>query len=188
MPHIRVPENLPGIRGLMAFRPEVVGPLNSLVDVLLRSSEGISPGERELIATYVSTLNGCFYCQTTHGSVAAAHLGGNEDLVKSVKRDFKYAPISEKLKSLLEIAALVQKGGKNVTAGAVKRARAKGATDLEIHDTVLIAAAFCMYNRYVDGLDTWAHRDSELYRKRGAHVARVGYMNANLELAKAAGS
>lgn len=169
----------------MAFRPEVVGPLNALVDVLLRSKEGISPGERELIATYVSSLNDCYYCQTTHGAVAAAHLGANSDLLQSVKRDYKLAPISGKLKALLEIAALVQKGGKSVTAGAVKRARAKGATDLEIHDTVLIAAAFCMYNRYVDGLDTWTHRDAELYRSRGAHVARVGYVKANLELARA---
>jgi len=168
MPHIRVPENLPGIRGLMAFRPEVVGPLNALVDVLLRTREGISPGERELIAAYVSSLNDCYYCQTTHGAVAAAHLGANADLVQSVKRDYKLAPISEKLKALLAIAALVQKGGKSVTA-----------------DTVLIAAAFCMYNRYVDGLDTWTHRDAELYRSRGAHVARVGYTSANQELAKA---
>jgi len=184
MPHIRVPEKLPGIRGLMAFRPEVVGPLNGLVDVLLRSSEGISPGERELIATYVSSLNDCFYCQTTHGAVAAAHLDGNEDVVLKVKREYLNAPISEKLKSLLAIAALVQKGGKCVTADAVEKARKEGATDLEIHDTVLIAAAFCMYNRYVDGLDTWTHRDTELYRSRGAQVARMGYTQANLELAK----
>ena len=168
----------------MAFRPEVIGPLNGLVDLLLRSCDGISPGERELIATYVSSLNDCFYCQTTHGAVAAAHLGGNEDLVIKVKREYETAPISEKMKSLLAIAALVQKGGKNVTANAVGRARAEGATDLEIHDTVLIAAAFCMYNRYVDGLDTWAHRDSEVYRSRGAEVARLGYTRANLELTK----
>jgi uncharacterized peroxidase-related enzyme len=167
----------------MAFRPEVIGPLNGLVDLLLRSSEGISPGERELIATYVSSLNDCFYCQTTHGAVAAAHLQGDADLVLQVKRDYTTAPISGKLKALLAIAALVQKGGKSVTGDAVERARAEGATDLEIHDTVLIAAAFCMYNRYVDGLDTWAHRDAELYRSRGEHVARVGYANANLELA-----
>jgi|ERR1017187_8422424 uncharacterized peroxidase-related enzyme len=184
MPHIRIPENLPGIRGLMAYRPEVVVPLNGLVDVLLRSSDGISPGERELIATYVSSLNDCFYCQTTHGAVAAAHMDGNEDLVQQVKRDYKTAPISEKLKALLTIATLVQKGGKSVKAATVNRARKKGATDLEIHDTVLIAAAFCMFNRYVDGLDTWAHRDSELYRARGALVARMGYTKANLGLAK----
>jgi uncharacterized peroxidase-related enzyme len=168
----------------MAYRPEVVVPLNGLVDVLLRSSDGISPGERELIATYVSSLNDCFYCQTTHGAVAAAHMDGNEDLVQQVKRDYKTAPISEKLKALLTIATLVQKGGKSVKAATVNRARKKGATDLEIHDTVLIAAAFCMFNRYVDGLDTWAHRDSELYRARGALVARMGYTKANLGLAK----
>ncbi len=184
MPHIKIPEGLPGIRGLFAVRPEAAKPLNALVDVLLRSTEGMSPGERELIATFVSSLNDCYYCQTTHGSIAAAHYEGNEDLIVQVKRDYKSAPISEKLKALLGIAELVQKGGKSVTADAIAKATKEGATDLEIHDTVLIAAAFCMYNRYVDGLDTWAHRDAEMYRTRGAQVAKAGYTNANLELMK----
>ena len=166
----------------MAFRPETARPLNALVDVLLRSNEGLSSGERELIATFVSALNDCYYCQTTHGSVAAAHLGGNEDLVSQVKRDYKAAPITEKLKSLLTVAALVQKGGKYVTAEAIASARKSGASDLEIHDTVLISAAFCMFNRYVDGLDTWAHKDADRYRSRGAEVARSGYSLANKEL------
>ena len=65
------------------------------------------------------------------------------------------APISAKLKALLRIAASVQRGGRNVSSADVAAARAEGATDLEIHDTVLIAAVFCMANRYVDGLATW---------------------------------
>lgn len=184
MPHIQVPEKLAGIRGPMAFRPETAIPLNALVDVLLQSTDGISPGERELIATFVSSLNDCYYCQTTHGSVAAAHLDGNEALVLQIKLDYKNAPISEKLKALLGIAELVQKGGKSVTTESVAKAKKEGATDLEIHDTVLIAAAFCMFNRYVDGLDTWAHKDADLYRTRGAQVAKNGYTNANIELLK----
>src|SRR5262245_2090084 len=127
MPHIKVPDQLPGIRGLMAFRPETARPLNALVDVLLRSTDGISPAERELIATYVSSLNDCYYCQTTHGSVAAAHLEGNEDLVVQIKRDYRQAPISEKLKSLLEIAGQVQKSGKSVNADDIDRGRGEGA-------------------------------------------------------------
>lgn len=182
MPHIRFPENLPGIRGPMAFRPETARPLNALVDALLQTSEGISAGERELIATFVSALNDCYYCQTTHGSVAAAHLSGNEELVLQVKQDYKNAPISEKMKALLAIAEMVQKGGKNVTAEAVAKARKEGATDVEIHDTVLIAAAFCMFNRYVDGLDTWTHRDADAFRQRGQQVAKEGYFGANKQI------
>lgn len=182
MPHIKIPQGLAGIRGLFAVRPEAAKPLNELVDVLLQQANTLTAGERELIATYVSSLNDCFYCQTTHGAVAAAHLGGNEDLVRQVKADFRGAGISEKLKALLEIARQVQKGGKAVTAESVAAAREVGATDLEIHDTVLIAAAFCMYNRYVDGLATWAPADLELYRTRGAKVAKEGYFNANREL------
>ena len=179
MPHIALP-NLPGIRGPMAFRPETSKPLNELVEVLLRHPSTLSPGERELIATYVSSQNDCYYCQTIHGAIAAAHLDGDEALVHAVKCDYTTAAISPKLKALLAIAGKVQQGGKNVTAEHVEKARAEGATDPEIHDTVLIAAAFCMYNRYVDGLATWQPEDPGLYRERGAMVARDGYVAANL--------
>jgi uncharacterized peroxidase-related enzyme len=176
MPHIALPEGLPGIRAAMAFRPQTAQPLNDLVEVLLRGPHPLTPGERELIATYVSSLNDCYYCQTIHGAIAAAHLNGDEDLVRRVKADFQHAAISDKLKALLVIAAKVQRGGKNVTAADVELARSQGATDLEIHDTVLIAAAFCMFNRYVDGLATTQPRDEALYRERGKQVARDGYI------------
>ena len=181
MPHIQLQEGLYGIRGAMAFRPETAKPLNELVEILLRGPNSLTPGERELIATYVSSENDCYYCQTCHGAIAAAHLNDDEALVQTVKLDFQQADISDKLKALLVIAGQVQKGGKNVTAKAVAHAREHGATDLEIHDTVLIAAAFCMYNRYVDGLATTQPRDEAMYRERGKRVAREGYITVSKE-------
>ena len=180
MSHIPLPEGLPGIRGPFAFRPETAQPMSKLADVLLHDPHTLTAGERELIATYVSSQNDCCYCQTSHGAIAACHLGGDEALVLQVKRDFGNAPISDKLKALLAIAGQVQRGGKHVTPEHVASARQCGATDLEIHDTVLIAAAFCMYNRYVDGLATWAPADPEGYRERAAVVARDGYLRAPL--------
>jgi uncharacterized peroxidase-related enzyme len=180
MPHIPIPENLFGIRGLMAFRPAASKPLNDLVDVLLRQPNSLTPAERELIATFVSSENDCLYCQTIHGAVAAHDLG-DEDLVRQVKADFNAATISDKLKALLVIAGQVQRGGKHVTTQAVEQARALGATDEEIHDTVLIAAAFCMYNRYVDGLATVASEDPEFYRQRAAQICANGYAQVNKE-------
>jgi uncharacterized peroxidase-related enzyme len=129
----------------------------------------------------VSYLNDCHYCQSIHGAIAAASLNGDEDLVKRVKADFQHAAISDKLKALLVIASKVQKGGKHVTAEDVAHARAFGATDLEIHDTVLIAAAFCMFNRYVDGLGTSQPYDEAMYRERGKRVAREGYVTVSKE-------
>ena len=165
----------------MAFRPETARPLNDLVELLLHGPNSLTPGERELIATYVSSENDCYYCQTIHGAVAAASLNGDEALVKQVKVDFQSAEISEKLKALLVIAGKVQRGGKHVTAEDVARARELGATDVEIHDTVLIAAAFCMFNRYVDGLGTSQPRDEAMYRERGKWLAREGYVNVSKE-------
>jgi len=175
MAHITLPPDLPGIRGPMAFRPETARPLNELVDVLLRGPHTLTPGERELIATYVSSQNDCEYCQTIHGAIAAHHLK-SEPLVVDVKQNYQSAAISPKLKALLNIAGKTARGGKHVTAADVEHARQEGASDLEIHDTVLIAGVFCMCNRYVDGLATWMPRDPDFYRQRAALVAEHGYV------------
>src|ERR1700758_2811055 len=181
MPHIALLPDLPGIRGAMAFRPETARPLNALVEILLRGPSTLTPGERELIATYVSSRNCTHYCHSIHGAIAAAHLGGDEATVKQIKTDFTQANISPKLKALLAIAGKVQQDGKLVTSADVQAAREEGATDIEIHDTVLIAAAFCMYNRYVDGLATVQPDDAALYRERGRRVARDGYVAVSEE-------
>jgi uncharacterized peroxidase-related enzyme len=131
-----------------------------------------------MIAAYVSSQNDCYYCQSCHGSSAAQHLGGSTadyELIDQVKQNYEAAPVSDKMKALLAIAGKVQKGGKHVTTEDVERARQLGATDKEIHDTILIAAAFCMFNRYVDGLDTWQPRDAEIYREIGKQTASLGY-------------
>jgi len=181
MPHIDLPEGVPGIRSAMAFRPETAEPLCLLAETLLRNENSLSRGERELIAAYVSNLNECRYCQSSHSAFAAAQLEGGGELVEQVKRDPASAPITPKLRALLAIAAKVQVGGRSVTSEDVEAARQEGATDIEIHDTVLIAAAFCMYNRYVDGLDTWQPHDEELYRQRGRKTAKEGYVTMSKE-------
>ena len=165
----------PGILGPMTFRPETAAPLNELVNILLRGESTLSRGEREMIATHVSWRNDCFFCQTIHGAVAAAQLGHDEVLVQKVKTDWAEAEISAKLKALLNIAGKVQLGGKHVGAEDIAAARDQGATDLEIHDTVLIAAVFCMCNRYVAGLGTWAPQDPGIYRARAAQIVEHGY-------------
>src|ERR1700728_4292116 len=135
MPHITLPEGLQRIRSAMALRPETAKPLNELAEALLHAPNSLPQGDRELIATYVSSLNDCYFCQTVHGSIAAACLNDDYELVKRVKADFHAAEISDKLKALLVIAAKVQMGGKHVTLEDVEGARVQGAADTEIHDT-----------------------------------------------------
>ena len=177
MPYINVDENLPGIRSLLAFSPRTATPLGELANLLLRSDEGLSMADRELIAAHVSYLNDCFYCQQSHGAIAICYLNGNNELVEQVKKDYTYADISDKLKALLAIAGSVQKGGKYVTPEQVEIAKNFGATDKDIHDTVLIAAAFCMFNRYVDGLAANTPTDLSTYPLRAKQIAEKGYGN-----------
>ena len=175
MAHIPFPAHLPGILGPMLFRPETAAPLNELAEVLLRGENSLSRGERELIAAYVSDRNDCRFCQMSHSTFAAMQLDGGMALVDAVKADLPSAPVSDKLRALLVIAGSVQRGGREVTEAQVAAARAEGATDVEIHDTVLIAAAFCMFNRYVDGLATWAPEDWSDYEAMGARTVEEGY-------------
>lgn len=181
MAHIDLKNDLPGIRGLMAYRPETAKPLNALAEVLLRDDDNtLTRGERELIGAYVSYLNDCFFCQNVHGALAGHYLECNSDQIDAIKKDFTAATLSAKMKSLLAIAGTVQQSGKLVTTHQVEAAKNTGATDREIHDTVLIAASFCMFNRYVDGLKTWAPDDRQFYVNRAPKRAKEGYVNTDL--------
>jgi uncharacterized peroxidase-related enzyme len=144
--------------------------------VLLRSPSTLTNGEREMIAAFVSAGNDCAFCCASHRAAAAHQLDGDYALVDAVKREPASAPISAKLKALLAIADRVRVDGKQVNEKDVEAARLAGATDLEIHDTVLIAAAFCMFNRYVDGLATWTPDDSRAYDEMGRRIAQEGYL------------
>ncbi len=175
MPHIDFGNDFPGIRSAMAYRPETAGPLNQFAEILLRDTVGLQPFERELIGMYVSYLNDCFYCNHSHGEIACIYLDGDRELANQVRIDYRKARISAKLKSLLAIAAKVQQGGKAVTTEDIAHAKQEGASDRDIHDTVLIAAAFCMFNRYVDGLATVTPSDMDSYPLRAKQVAENGY-------------
>jgi uncharacterized peroxidase-related enzyme len=177
MAHINLQNDLPGIRGPMAFSPQTAKPLNELAEILLRDDDNsLTRGERELIGAYVSSLNDCFFCQNVHGALAQHYMQCDMQLIDNIKKDFLSSNISDKMKALLAIAGSVQKSGKQVTAEQIEHARDLGATDREIHDTVLIAAAFCMFNRYVDGLASFTPTDATVYEEMGKRMAEKGYV------------
>jgi uncharacterized peroxidase-related enzyme len=181
MAYINLENDLPGIRGPMIYRPDTGTILNQLAEALLHDEDNtLSRGDREMIGTYVSSQNDCYFCQHVHGAMAQHYFSCDTDLIDDIKKDFRSADISDKMKSLLAIAGSVQKGGKYVTPEQIAEAKKLGATDREIHDTVLIAAAFSMFNRYVDGLNTWAPQDRQVYIDRAPMRAREGYSQAGL--------
>ena len=174
MPYIPLEEHLPGITGLLEYRKDTAHPIRELTQFLLRGPSTLAEGERELIATIVSYRNECKFCTAAH-TAAANVLLEEENTSAKVKKDIETAPVSDKMKTLLTIAAQVQKSGKSVTTESIQKAKDAGATDIEIHDTVLIAALFCLYNRYVDGLSTVTPADSEFYKGLGQRLKDHGY-------------
>ena len=156
MAHIDLPEGVPGIVGPMMAYPATQTHLSGLAEALLRGPSSLTSAERELIASYVSSRNECHFCTQSHAAAARVHFGNQRDLVDQVLHDPTLAPVSEKMKALLAIADKVRRDGRLVQSADIDRARAAGADDKAIHDTILIAAAFCMFNRYVDGLGTQA--------------------------------
>ena len=178
MAHIAIPSGFPGIIGPMKAYPVAARHLNGLAEHLLRSTESLTPAEREMIAAYVSRGNECEFCSNVHAAVARQHLGPAGEVMDRVLVDPARAPVGEKLKALLAIADKVRRGGRGVIETDVARARREGADDRAIHDTVLIAAAFCMFNRYVDGLATAVPADPRAYAENGAFLARNGYVGS----------
>ena len=178
MAHITLPEGAPGSIGPMLAYPETEKHLNGLAEALLRGPSSLTPGERELIATYVSSRNECYFCTNVHAATARHLFGPERNVVDRVLSGDPEAPVNAKLKALLVIAGKVQKDARSVTPEDVALARAEGADDKAIHDTVLIAAAFCMYNRYVDGLATWTPKDPAAYERSGARLADEGYAHS----------
>ncbi len=179
MAHIKIKnEDLPGIVGLLDYRHETALPLSELAEVLLRGESTLTSGERENIATSVSYWNECNFCHLSHGASAVANLQTDLGLIDEIENGFSTHKISSKLKSLLNIAHKVQQSGKNVREEDIQKARDNGASDREIHDTVLITAAFCLYNRYVVGLGTWSPEYKEAYKEQGELLSHQGYMAA----------
>lgn len=178
MAHIHLPEGVPGIVGPMMAYPETESHLNGLAEALLRGPSSLTPAEREIIATYVSAENDCYFCMNAHAAAARYLLGSECEVVDQVIVGAQNAPLSPKLKALLVIAEKVRKGGRQVMDEDIAHARAEGADDKAIHDTVLISAAFCMFNRYVDGLATWAPEDPAVYAHIGAKLGETGYTHS----------
>ena len=174
MPHIPLPDHLPGITGLLEYRLDTAMPIRELTQLLLRGESTLTQGERELIAALVSSRNCTNFCNAAH-TKAADLLLGDDKTAAAVKADIETAPVSEKMKALLQIAALAQQSGRAVSPEAIARAQAAGATDREIHDTVLITALFCLYNKYVDGLATVAPTDPAYYDTLGDRIVNRGY-------------
>jgi uncharacterized peroxidase-related enzyme len=176
MPHIAVPPGLPGITGLLAFRPDTGRKLNELAELIMRGPSPLTQGERELIAAHVSAGNECQFCMSSHAAAARHALPDDGSLFAAIQENVDTAPLTDRMRALLAIADKVRVGGRGVTDEDITRARAAGLDDAAIHDAVLVAAAFCMFNRYVDGLNTVAPDDHDLYDSAGKRLANDGYL------------
>ncbi len=116
------------------------------------------------------------FCMMSHAAASRHLYGDKKHVVDDVLQDMEHSQVSDKLKALLNIAGKVQVLGKEVTEEDIARAREHGADDREIHDTVLIAASFSMYNRYVDGLASFTPSDPKEYEEMGKSMAEKGYV------------
>lgn len=179
MPHITLPDNVPGIRSLVMYRPDTGQPLYELAQALLRAGSPdstLTDAERELIAAYVSSRNQTAFCLNSHAAAARYLFGEQRTVVDQTLANPETAPISAKLRTLLTIAEHVTVDARTVSDDLVAAARTEGATDGDVHDTVLIAASFCLYNRYVDGLATLTPTDPAVYEAMGERMGTIGYV------------
>ncbi len=174
MAYIETGVNQPGLVELLFYKGSTGKPLANLVHALLHGPSGLSRVERELIAAYVSDLNDCDFCRQVHTEAAGNQVPDGSTAVACAITGNNHRLLTPRMQALLPLAALVTKSGKAVTPTAIEAAKRSGAAEEDIHDTVLIAAAFCMYNRYIDGLGAKPATAEEV-PLLGQRFAKKGY-------------
>lgn len=174
MSYINLLNDQPGIIALMEQYPETAKHLNALAESLLSiETETFSKAQRELIASYVSFLNNCIFCSESHAAVADYH-AQNQGMSRKVWQDIDSQ--DEALKSLMVIAKKIQEKSSDLSIEDFNKAKLHKFTDRDLHDLVLISSAFCMYNRYVDGLGTFTPPPGDkCYISIGERLALQGY-------------
>ena len=174
--------DVPGILAAIRLTPGLGIHLRGLADELLVNDfpgASISRGEREMLATAVSAANDCFYCMDSHGAFATAVLERNGGaglipLIDEIKQGSSNG-LGEKMQALLHIARTVRREPRQLTAADVEAAKAVGASDADVQLAVLIASAFSMYNRIVEGFRAKTPPTPEAFRARAAEIAEHGY-------------
>jgi uncharacterized peroxidase-related enzyme len=172
----------PGIRAAIGLTPKLGTHLLGLADALLVDDypgATIERAEREMIAEAVSAANDCFFCMDSHGAHAGALLEkeGNAQalpLLDAIKVG-EFDAFSPKMRALIKVARTVGRAPLELSSGDVAAALNAGASDADVQLAVVIAAAFSMYNRMVDGLRARTSPDIEVYRPRAAQIAEFGY-------------
>lgn len=173
MAHIALNNDFPGIVGLMFHKPSTGRALAGLAQQVLRGPSGLTPAERELIAARVSSANQCTFCMRSHAATATA-LSGDQAATACAIGD-RAEGLTPKMRALCDLAAKVAESGRAVTKADVDAAKAAGATDEDVYDAVMVAAAFCLFNRIVDGLGTTTPTGDDYYAESGAFLAKRGY-------------
>ncbi len=172
----------PGIRAAIRLTPGLGVHLLGLADELLVNDfpgATLVRAEREMIATAVSAANDCFYCMDSHGAFASALLerSGAIELLPQVDaiKLGTFDGLDAKMRALIHVAQTVQRAPRELTADDTGAALAAGATDGDVQLAVLIAAAFSMYNRMVDGFRAKTPPSADVYRARASEIAANGY-------------
>lgn len=175
MPHVTLNSDLPGITGLLNTWPEPGAPIRDLTQFILRGENSLTEGERELIASMVCVGNECQFCSNAHISAAARYIGSKETVNTILNQPFG-GIVSDRIAHLLAISQAVGRSGSLVNQEMIDAAKNAGATDVEIHDTVMIAALFSLYNRYVDGLATELPENESYYEVLADRLTTSGYV------------
>jgi uncharacterized peroxidase-related enzyme len=172
---VALPAGIPGIRAPLTAYPDTAGPILAVAQAALRGPSSLSEAERELLATAVSVENQCWFCARSHGAAARVLLGSDAAWVDDVLDGRTPAGVPAKLAALVDLARAVARSCHGATPDVEAACRRAGATDRDLHDTVLVAAAFSLFNRYVDGLGAPEPSDPAAYVPMGERLARSGY-------------
>jgi len=164
-----------GIRAALAAYPDTAGPLMALAEAVLRGPSSLEPSERELLAAAVSGANGCRFCALSHGAAARELLADRSPWVDAVLAGGLAPDLPPRLAGLVTLARAVAASPHGRADAEAQAARQAGASDRDLHDTILVTGLFCLFNRYVDGLGVPEPASEADYGPMGRRLASQGY-------------
>lgn len=159
---------------ILRLSPAAGAALLEMHEAIMRSPSPLSPGQRELIAAYVSGLNRCQYCHGVHAETAKAYEDIPRAAVDRMLVDLETAGFDDKIKPILRLARKLTEAPAALTDADTRAVLDAGWDEKALHDAIMVVCCFNFMNRLLEGHGV--HGSEALFKQRGPMLKKYGYL------------
>lgn len=159
---------------ILKMSPEAGVALLEMHEAIMRAPSALTPGQRELIAAYVSGLNGCQYCHGVHAETAKAYEDIPRAAVDRMLADLETAGFDDRIKPILRLARKLTQAPAEVSEADTRAVLEAGWGEKALHDAIMVVCCFNFMNRLLEGHGV--HGYEALFKERGPMLKKYGYL------------